>query len=213
MISVFRDYENKVSEINLYFDYLKNTSFHNQELFKILKANSFLMLYNLIESTVRNALEEIHNNINSENVSYIDSVDELKAIWIEFQYKKFKEKSSKMIISNLNTISLDTINVLYADYIKNKSNDISGNLDRRKIEELAEKYKFDKNKRVSGTELYTVKIRRNSLAHGEISFTEVGKAYNFNDLNKIKRVTFLYLKEMLFCMESYLIKKQYKITV
>ncbi len=211
MISVWTDYDNRVDEINLYFDFLNNYNNDSDELFKILKANGFLLIYNLIESTVRNALEEIHSSLNSESLAYDEVIDEIKSIWIDFNFKKFKNLSAKNIANEINQIGQGIINVTYSDYIdKVKSGDISGNLDRRKIEVLAEKYNFKKNTRINGADLHKVKNNRNRLAHGEVSFKDLGKSYEKNELNKIKRICELYLKEMLLKIDSYINEKGYK---
>jgi len=141
MISVWQDYNSRVTEIKNYFNFLtaELDRDENRELLKILKANGFLMLYNLLESTVRNAIEEIHSSINLDSLKYSDLISEIKAIWIEHHYRKFNERSSKTITNDIESIIEDIFNVPYSDYIKKlKSNDLSGNLDRRKVDELAD---------------------------------------------------------------------------
>jgi len=212
MVSVWHDYRSRAEEINIYFKFLETNTFTNDDVFKIMKANGFLMLYNLIESTVRNALEEIHDSLTSQNLKYDDCIDEIKTIWIDFKYKKFKEKSAKSILSHINSIGEDVISINYRLYIsKLKSNDISGNLDRQKIDLLAEKYKFKKNFRIGGSELHAIKLRRNSLAHGEESFINVGKNYHINEMIKLKKISLIYLKEMLIHIDHYTTQKQFKI--
>lgn len=211
MISVWTDYNNRVEEINLYFNFLNDYDNESDELFKIFKANGFLLIYNLIESTVRNALEEIHSSLNNDILSYDEAIDEIKSIWIDFNYRKFKNLNAKDIASEINQIGQGIINVSYSNYIeKVRSGDVSGNLDKRKIEALAEKYNFKKNTRINGTDLYKVKNNRNRLAHGEVSFKDLGKSYEKNELNKIKRVCELYLKEMLLKIDIYIKEKEYK---
>lgn len=211
MISVWSDYNTRIEEINTYFNYLQDYSTESDDLFKILKANGYLLLYSLVESTVRNALEEIHSTFSNESLKYDELIDEIKALWIDFNYRKFKDKNAFDIASEINNIGMTTVEIAFSDYIeKIKSGDISGNLDRRKIEGLAQKYKFSKNQRVSGPELFIIKNNRNRLAHGEISFKDLGKAYNKNDMARTKKVCILYLKEMLLHIEKYLNDKKYK---
>ncbi len=73
MVEVWNDYYKRVSEIKIYFDFMLasvENNETNEELAKILKANGFLMLYNLIESTVRNAIEEIHVAFSGDNLKF-----------------------------------------------------------------------------------------------------------------------------------------------
>jgi hypothetical protein len=42
----------------------------NSDLAKTLKANGYLLLYNLVESTMRNAIEAIFDELSSNSVSF-----------------------------------------------------------------------------------------------------------------------------------------------
>lgn len=212
MINTWQEYRNKSSEIKIYYNYIHlNKENLESNLFKILKANLFLMLYNLVESSVRNSLEEIHNSIKSENISYNNCIDEIKALWVEYNYKKFVQKSAFDITGIIDSISLDKIIMDYSDYSeKVKSNDISGNIDGQKIRKISEKYSIEKNRRINGHKLLTIKNNRNRLAHGEVTFSEIGQNYTLEELKKMKKECIIYLKEYLFNVENYINSKKYK---
>lgn len=210
MTSTWHEYNTKCIEIKKYFNYLNSNTFES-DLYKILKANLFLMLYNLIESTIRNSLEDIHNAIIRENVEYADCIDELRAIWIEFNYKKFEQTNSSDIANIISNISLDKVIVDYNDYCnKIKSNDIAGNIDGQKIRKITEKYSIEKNTRVNGHKLLTIKNTRNRLAHGEVSFSEIGQNYDISELNKIRKEAKVFLKEYLLNVNNYISEKKFK---
>jgi len=102
MNSVKEDFEKRKREIEEYFDFLlllddienSTISYHStrqniskqtrlsNELQKIIIANSFLLLYNLIEATIRNSIKEIFSVIRSSNITYGELSDKLKKIWI-----------------------------------------------------------------------------------------------------------------------------------
>ena len=80
---LFEDFDERAQEVSKYFFLLKNleqgsiqlsmgnpdhskTKSIDTELAKTLKATGFLLLYNLIESTIQNAIEAIFDN-NSES--------------------------------------------------------------------------------------------------------------------------------------------------
>lgn len=213
MISVWHDYNSRVSEIDKYFNFLTSEIDRDddRELLKILKANGFLMLYNLLESTVRNAIEELHASISDDGLKYAELISEIRAIWIEHHYRKFKDKKATTITNDIENILEDIFNVSYSDYIKQlKSNDLSGNLDRRKVDDLAIKYGFKKNTKIEGTELYTIRKTRNNLAHGNKSYSDVGKNYDKPGMIRFKRICILYLKELLITIERYINEKKYK---
>lgn len=46
------------------------------EMTHILKANAFIILYNLIEATISNAIEDIHNELNSCDDLCVDKICE-----------------------------------------------------------------------------------------------------------------------------------------
>ena len=213
MVNTWNEYNIKVIEIKKYYNHIKeNESNLSSDIFKILKANLFLMLYNLMESTVRNSIEEIHETINNDNIDYKNCIDSIKALWIEFNYKKFTQKSSKNITDIIKSIELDKVIIDYNLYTTRvKSNEISGNIDGQKIRKISEKYKINVNRRVNGHKLLTIKNTRNRLAHGEATFSEIGQIYNINDLNLIRKECKIYLKEYLLNVEKYINNKKYKI--
>ena len=91
---VFRDeFNNRLAEVNKYFDFLekieseykilmnhsKTLSFTiDDELLKILKANGFLILYNLIEATILNSIIAIFDEIKVDNLSYEKVSEKIK---------------------------------------------------------------------------------------------------------------------------------------
>ena len=113
----------------------------NDTLQKTLKASGILILYNLIESTVRRAIEQIHIAFSDENLSYNQVIDKIQMLWIEYNYKNFKEYKAITIHEKLQSIGEDIIKIEYEDYIKKSGkNDLSGNVDAMKIRNIAEKY-------------------------------------------------------------------------
>lgn len=206
------EFQKKASEIDEYFTHLESLQGlgEQSEIYKILKANSFLMLYNIIESTIRSIIADIHDDINLSNIRYDECHHGIKAIWIEYNYKKFKEKKAISIAEIINNISNDIFSVDFTEYVKIKD-DLSGSLDAQKIRQLASKYNFQPNRLVRGRRLLRIKNNRNALAHGEVSFAEIGRNFDYPELNKFKRECILYLKEVLIIIERYLIEKTYKV--
>ena len=54
-------------------------------------ANAFLILYNLIESTVKNSIVEIYNKIKEDKNSYENLSENLQKIWINQKIDNLKE--------------------------------------------------------------------------------------------------------------------------
>ena len=222
MQTVILDFNTRVEEINKYFLFLEelisektklskldnNGNIQVQEvdseLVKTLKANSFLLLYNLIESSMTNAIEAIFDELISEEVTFDDIRIELKKIVVE----NFKTRSPQSVHNQMRDISLDIIKVGF-----NRKKLFSGNIDAEKITETARQYGFSHNTDYGttkhGRSLYDIKKIRNDLAHGDKSFAEVGRDKSIEELIKIKDEVVEYIKQILVNIESYLNSNQY----
>jgi len=207
MINVKNTFEQRKTEIETYFNYLNNYNPENadDDLFKILKSNLLIMLYNLIESSISNAIEEIHNNIHSNTISFNLLKEKIKSLII----KNTKGVNPDTFVSKINDIAIDIVKHTF-----NKKELFNGNVDRNEINDLGTKYGFnsntDYNKTKHGDYLITIKNKRNDLAHGIFSFTEVGKEYTIQDLDDMKSTTICYISEILDNIESYLMNKEYR---
>ncbi|NEO33881.1 MAG: hypothetical protein F6K36_26395 [Symploca sp. SIO3C6] len=116
--------------------------------------------------------------------------------------------SPKNLLNKINTIAVDIIS---ASFDKEKL--FSGNLDAKKIKKTAEiygfSYKTDYRQTGDGSHLFTIKTHRNNLAHGLISFKEVGKDVSADELLAIKKKVVCYLRQILQNIETYLANKEY----
>ena len=90
---------------------------------------------------------------------------------------------------------------------------ISGNIDGRKISEFSNIYGFSKKTHhlaQNGVKLHEVKIQRNNLAHGSLSFSECGRQYTYEDLTKIKRQVVIYLRGILNNIQKYIVESKFE---
>lgn len=56
-----------------------------EAVFKSLKSNVILMLYNLVESTVRLTMNSYYDSVNDRKLGYQNLIEEVKKIWMEWQ--------------------------------------------------------------------------------------------------------------------------------
>ncbi|MFZ4262445.1 MAE_28990/MAE_18760 family HEPN-like nuclease [Sphingobacterium sp. HJSM2_6] len=197
------------NEINAYFDYLNaiNEDNFDRTVFKILKANLLLMLYNFVESVVSNSIDAIRDNIYHDNETNFDCLkNEIKIQII----KDLKTNTSPEEFVKICT--LVTKDIIKRSFKKEKIS--KGNIDREIISELSDIYGFNiKNSNYQetghGESLTTIKLKRNDLAHGTFSFAEIGKEYTMPDLEKIKNQTINYLVFIVGEMEDYLANKRF----
>ena len=207
-----REYERAIEDIELYYKHLEELEkqVNYSQLPNILKANLFLMLYNIIESIVTKSLELIHDKINSEKVKYKDCIDEIKALWIEFEHSKFGQTKSLDIIKKLAQIGDEILCIEYKEYSKKKRSSISGNLDAQKIREISDVYALAHNSKTKGEKLVEIKSARNRLAHGEISFSELGGNYTREQIYDYYNECKKYLDEYISNVEVYIKENKYK---
>lgn len=220
--TLFKDFDERSQEVSKFFMLLKNLeqgsiklamgNLYNQKIKKInsdldktLKATGYLLLYNLIESTIRNAVEAIFNDIDDKEVSFDDLRDEIKKIVID----NFKQnRSSENILASITSISLDIVS---ASFDKQKL--FSGNIDSKKIKKIAVNYCFsyetNARKTRDGKDLLTIKTNRNDLAHGFKSFEEIGKNATAGELLQIQKRVISYLKGILENIEAYIERQEY----
>lgn len=172
------EYTKRLKEVTLYFDTIKlldngdcsiickdingivKEKIIDNELAKIMKANGFLLLYNLIEATIRNSISAILNSISTDKLTFKLLSDNLKKLWINQEINntkdisKFKEKvselSEKILNDSLLEFSQECIN-------------ISGNIDAQKIRDIAKKFGYLEPK--DGRGLQTIKDKRNQFAY------------------------------------------------
>ncbi len=170
-----------------------------QELLKTLKANSFLLLYNLVESTVKNAIEAIFDRLSRESISYDICRAELQRVVL----KNLRAHNIKKIHVELRGIAVDVVAKTFR-----KETLFSGNVDAREIRDTAREFGF-LSPIANGNELLTVKTNRNDLAHGDKTFAAVGADYDVPRLLRIANDIYDYLEEFVTNIENYLNTKAY----
>lgn len=180
----------------------------SNKLQTMLIANAFLILYNLIESTVRNSIVEIYNKIEEDKNSYENLSESLQKIWINQNINNLKEGTYNhdTLLKTVQKIAQDILTKETIALSKDNIN-ISGNIDAQKIRVLAENIGFEKTS--NGRNLQNIKDKRNRLAHGEQTFYDVGKDFTFDELNKFKHEAFDYLSDVIKKIEKFILDRKY----
>ena len=222
MNTVLLDFNTRAQEVDDYFIFLHGLSKQttklavadsagqyqiqslNLELEKTLKANGLLLLYNLVESTMRNAIVAIFDELKNQAISFDQLKPEIKMIVLQ----NLKNSSPEEIHLQINQISID---IIIATFDSEKL--FSGNVDARLIKKIAKKYGFsyqtDFAKTKNGQNLVVIKDNRIDLAHGLKSFKEVGQGKTIEDLLKIKDEVIEYLRQILENIKTYLDDQEY----
>lgn len=231
-----KEYNKRVNEIELYFVFLKgidsiethknskvslpnkSTLKIDRDLQKVLRSYCFLLLYNLIESTLSNGITEIFDNIHDDKLNFKGIAGEFKKVWLDINGKKISQlKNEEKIIDVLNTIISECNDVNEINFDKSRLS-ISGNLDFKTIQKIRLKYGFkgeipNKDVKQLKSVLNLIKVKRNHLGHGNESFTQASELKTYNDLVVIKNEVIIYLSSIVKSIDELLSKQSYRAKV
>lgn len=163
-------------------------------VFKAMKSNATIMLYNLVEACVRLTMSDYYENFNNSCHSYAQTIEELKRLWVKHSTKTFHQNNISRSVFEMIENVMDDEHKISLDF---KSFSLSGNADLREIKSILENhgigYESDRFQNYGGA-LISIKDMRNSLAHGNISFEENGKKLTVDDISKYKNEVYLCLE-------------------
>lgn len=225
------DFNDRVEDVERYYSLLENILIEDASLFfatngrveKInvdlaatLKSSLVLMLYNLVESTMSNCLEILHDSFNGKGLRYSELTEPLQLLWMKHQYNvinKFEVDTSDKVNYFKNLVETIAVNrevdLTYTELNKYKSGSLfSGNLDDQLICKIAAKYglQFEEECR----ELRSIRGKRNKLAHGELSFRECCNQEPIQKLKVLKDRTVVFLEKLIEAVEDYVSDSKYK---
>ncbi len=183
-----------------------------------LRSTSYLLLYNLIESTVYNSITTIFDEIKDSRLKYFDIIDDVQKYWLNNIYKHDDKKKKETVVETIMKIA----NQIFTDNIELASNEINygGSLDAQTIFATAKSMKIEVgnihriyDETVHGQILIDVKNKRNWLAHGEKSFIEVGSTSTFQQLEDAKKYICDFLGQYIASVEAYIINKHFQTAI
>jgi len=166
-----------------------------------------LLLYNLIEATIRESISYIHEKLEGLEISFNQLRDELRREILK------RAKSDKVGLDELcRKTALDISKQLLAATFEKKKI-FSGNIDHQEICKQAKIYGFNTSseyiKTKYGSSLETIKNKRNYLAHGNNSFSEIGSQYSIQDIENFVNEVINYLESITTHITDYLSQQGY----
>ena len=169
-------------------------SFKNKDYFesivKMMKSNAILMLYNLVESTIRISMFEYYTQLNNQRLSFDQAIEPIKKLWIknylsQINGNELNQEVFKMI--------LNIMDKNYKVEIEKDSFHLSGNADVQQMKKILKTHGVDYDDdsfKDYGGALFTVKNKRNRLAHGNVSFEENGRDFSIQQIIELKNKTY-----------------------
>lgn len=187
------DFTVRCSEVQRYLDFVRDLEAGNSkldptppdlvELLKTLKAASYLLMYNLVESTARNAFDDLFDTLKQDGIKFDECREEL-----QMEILKRWQK--------LNPEKLGPLTELASDIVVHAFRDaklFEGNVDTRRLRHASKCFGVELHFKVQPDLVLAVKDKRNNLAHGVMSFSEIGRDATYKDLED----TFADVKAML----------------
>lgn len=231
MIGVKNDFQNRKEEIEDYYELLENIIDKNAKLIfhdgrkenvkvdltATLKSGAILLLYNLVESTISNSVEKIHEVFSDDNLEYKDLNDKIQEKILKHYYSVFRKTEGISENNKIQELKLmvgifnlgNPAKLYYNDFVKYKTgSNFSGNLDAKEIRKVVNSYGLNVVKK--STELRTIRDKRNKLAHGELSFKETCNTDSMTYMKTLKDKTIEFLEDVIKSIEDFLNNQEYK---
>jgi hypothetical protein len=227
MLTVIQAFKDNVKEVENYFLLLQKiedgysslqdgsgSTFHiDSDLSRILKANAVLIIYNLIEATIKNGLWELFENMKLDNLAYPALIEQIQLLWIDQRIKlefKTKDETINSQIMNVIDAAMKQSLTYYRDKKLLKFD--AGTLDVRGINTTFKRHGLSA---ISAHSLISesfsnIKTNRNNLAHGDKTFIDCGRDYSFRDLRTIKIHVERFLMKSLMEIKTFIDTKKYR---
>ena len=172
-----------------------------------LRAGTFLILYNLIEASVRGAIEAIHDTITTRGVEF----KHLKVPLRKMIVALFKKEADPSVNHSMDDLPTEFVAIALA---LGRGFKLSGSVVSKAIRELGDKYGFSctvSPPTRGGSDLLVIKRNRNDLAHGLKTFEEVGRDYPIGNLIILSRRTMQYMSEITGNIAVFIDEEGYKV--
>lgn len=188
------------------------------ELTHTLKANLVLLLYSAMEATLVQLLDEMHDAIGAN----CSSADALNAQLLRVVLRTVKKDSKSTVLSSASPLHTSLFRYWMDDWKSRTSgkdkrvDGISGSVDSLVFYEQLKKFGVvaqTTNDRppahLTDIALQKVKTNRNELAHGEKSFTDLGRDLAVPTLETDSLAVFDTLRKIATEVDNYLLGRRY----
>ncbi|KVU67375.1 hypothetical protein WK72_16645 [Burkholderia ubonensis] len=204
MHSVRADFDKRCAEIKDYLDWLDDTESKDHGIPKglppTMKAAAMLLLYNLVESTMTNAVEAIFDELQTRKVAF-DSLSTCLKVAV---LANVKNVAADKLTDRLVAITTDIIGCTF-----DKAKVFNGNVNSKKIREKLTEFGIKTTNAYKEERLNAIMVARNRLAHGAESFGDYGKDLTAGELIRdYERVSGL-LASVLNDVEEFLNQRHY----
>lgn len=182
----------------------------NRECQKILRANLYLLLYNLVESTINSIITVVKDAINDENVP----LDKLETRLIHLHICGiFKDVSSANKIFEISKELYRKATNKESVLIEKLGFNTSGNVDydyfQKIVGAIGCRGRINTDEEKVKVAMVRTKEHRNRLAHGDSSFSSAGSMLTLQQICEDYDCVVEFLKQSLDNLETFLDSKKY----
>lgn len=167
-----------------------------------LRAAAYLITYNLVEATARNAVRAVFDRLKDESISFDRLTVQLRLLLLTHA----KRRNPQKLVEAFTDIATDiVVNVFDPGEL------FSGNVDARTLKNTAKKIGYRQNSTTgrSAPALLTVKNNRNDLAHGHKTFSDIGRDTTVSDLRIHAAQAIRYMCEVVRNIEKFVKDREY----
>jgi hypothetical protein len=203
MLNAEEEFKRRNIEIDEYLTHLEtleSTSGLSVTLMNTMKSSALLMIYNIVESTMTNLLQDLFDHLQNEGVSFDDLNDKMKELVLGF----VKKHNPGKLVGKMRDQMLDIAVACFE-----RSEVFSGNLDSKEIRETMKRIGIKMTHAYTESALQDVKNERNNLAHGNKSFSDCGKDYTAVQLREIQKKTQAVLAKAIADFDGFLTQQAY----
>ena len=182
----------------------------NRDCQKILRANFYLILYNLVESTLNSVISVVKDTINDERVPLNKLVTRLIHLHISGLYKDVTSQNRILVISkDLYQKTANKENVLLEKLDFNTSGNVDYNYFQKVVGSIGCRGRLAIEENRVKNAMERTKDYRNKLAHGNWSFSNAGSMLTLSQIEEDYQCIHTYLDQSLLNLEIFLDGKKY----
>ncbi|ETD72982.1 hypothetical protein V757_00965 [Pelistega indica] len=188
----------------------------------MLTATAYLLLYNYVEAVVTQCLEALSKKIKTEQKSILEFTETIQKEWV---VQKILPNDQSINVERIITRIINEFKTIHSQIDDLKiSKGGGGNFDNEAIHKLCDRLciNFKTSRKISEnlhrykdyafsekkmSFMKEVRDFRNKLAHGELSFMELGRNCQIDRLNHTKQVIFDYMESFIDSVESHINEK------
>jgi hypothetical protein len=197
------EFDRRDTEINEYIQHLQameDSTGMPISLVNTMKSSALLMIYNIVESTMTNLLQDVFDHLQAQKVPFGALNSAMRIVVLGYA----KRRSPKTLVSRMEAEALDLVVASF-----DRSDLFSGNLDCAAIRDTLREIGITSHHTYKEAALHTIKKERNDLAHGIKSFGDCGKSYTAKQLREFHAKTKSVLVKVISDFEGFLKDKGY----